>query len=388
MNLTRRSFALAGASLLGASMTSGRAWADAPAAIRGVQVLPSGRTVRLAIALDRPAQAQTFFLQGPDRFIVDVAGATLALPGGMSGEGPGAGVVRRYRYAQRPEGFSRLVFDLEAPAGLVRQEMGGRGRPELNFDLASTGAPMAAVAPAPQRLEVRPGRDARRRTIVVDAGHGGRDPGAVGVNGTREKDVVLDAALKLRQALESTGRYQVALTRNDDTFVPLEDRVSFARGQHADLFISLHADSSPNAGTTGASVYTLSERGATRAQNLMTTQNWDVDLGAAPRRGVIGDILVDLAQRETTNRSAQFAETVIPQLGRVSPLLSSTHRSAGFFVLLAPDVPAVLIETGFLSNATDERRLADPRQRERMAGAMADAVSAYFGDPRIYMASA
>jgi N-acetylmuramoyl-L-alanine amidase len=387
MNLTRRSFALAGASLLGVAATSGRAWADAPAAIRGVQVLPSGRAVRLAIVLDRPAQAQTFFLQGPDRFIVDVAGARLALPGGVSGEGPGAGVVRRYRYAQRAEGFSRLVFDLEAPVGLVRQEMGGRGRPELSFDLAVAGA-AAVVAPPQQRLEVAPGRDARRRIVVVDAGHGGRDPGALGVNGTREKDVVLDAALKLRQALQSTGRYQVALTRDDDTFVPLEDRVRFARDQHADLFISLHADSSPNAGTTGASVYTLSEHGAARAQNLMTAQNWDVDLGAAPRRGVIGDILVDLAQRETTNRSAQFAEAVIPQLGRVSPLLSSTHRSAGFFVLLAPDVPAVLIETGFLSNAADERRLADPRQRERMAGAMADAVSAYFGDPRIYMASA
>jgi N-acetylmuramoyl-L-alanine amidase len=120
----------------------------------------------------------------------------------------------------------------------------------------------------------------------------------------------------------------------------------------------------------------------------MNSQNWDLDLGDAPRRGVVNDILVDLTQRETTNRSAEFAETVIPQLGRVSPLLSSTHRSAGFFVLLAPDVPAVLIETGFLSNVTDERRLSDPSQRERMAGAMADAVDAYFGNPRIYMASA
>ncbi|MDX2273842.1 MAG: N-acetylmuramoyl-L-alanine amidase [Hyphomonadaceae bacterium] len=388
MMLNRRYFALGGASFLGAALASERAWADAPTAIRAVQVQANGRAVRLAIALDRPATAQSFFLQGPDRFVVDVAGARCALPGGASGEGAGAGVVRRYRYAQRAEGFSRLVFDLDAPAGLVRQEMGGRSRPELSFDLAATGAPTTMVAPPPQRLEVTPRSQTRRRTIVVDAGHGGRDPGAIGVNGTREKDVVLDAALKLRQALESTSRYQVALTRADDTFVPLEDRVRFARGQNADLFISLHADSSPNPGTTGASVYTLSENGAARAQNMMGAQNWDLDLGAAPRRGVIGDILVDLTQRETTNRSAQFAETVIPQLGRVSPLLSSTHRSAGFFVLLAPDVPAVLIETGFLSNATDERRLADPRQRERMAGAMADAVDAYFGNPRIYMASA
>ena len=120
----------------------------------------------------------------------------------------------------------------------------------------------------------------------------------------------------------------------------------------------------------------------------MASQNWDIDLGAAPRQGVVGDILVDLAQRETTNRSAVFAETVIPQLGGVSPLLSNTHRSAGFFVLLAPDVPAVLIETGFLSNVADERRLSDPRARQQMAGAMASAIDSYFSSPRLYMAAA
>ena len=135
-------------------------------------------------------------------------------------------------------------------------------------------------------------------------------------------------------------------------------------------------------------MYTLSERGADRAQNMMSAQNWDIDLGDAPRRGVIGDILVDLAQRETTNRSAQFAETVIPCLSDVSPLLSRTHRSAGFFVLLAPDVPAVLIETGFLSNAADERRLASPSAREAVAGAIAQAVDTYFGAPPVYVASA
>jgi N-acetylmuramoyl-L-alanine amidase len=121
---------------------------------------------------------------------------------------------------------------------------------------------------------------------------------------------------------------------------------------------------------------------------MMGAQNWDIDLGEARRDGVVGDILVDLAQRETTNRSAQFAQTVIPRLGQVAPLLRNTHRNAGFFVLLAPDVPAVLIETGFLSNVTDERRLADPRARERMAEAMAGAVDAYFATPQLYAASA
>ncbi len=383
MDLSRRSFALAGGAALGLGLTSGRAWGDAPAGIRAVALQQNGQAVRLSMTLDRPAGAQTFFLANPDRFVVDVAGAQWALPGARaSGEGLGAGVVRRYRFAQRPENVARLVLDLDASASLVRQEMGRRS-PELSFDLVAS----APVGAAPRRLEM-PGRDMRQRTIIVDAGHGGRDPGAIGTTGVREKDVVLDAALQLRDALESRGIYRVALTRDADNFVPLEDRVRFARGQNADLFISLHADSSPNGEARGASVYTLSEHGANRAQNLMTAQNWDLDLGDAPRQGVIGDILVDLAQRETTNRSAQFAEAVIPCLGGVAPLLSSTHRSAGFFVLLAPDVPAVLIETGFLSNVTDERRLADPRARQAMAGAMADAVDAYFGSARIYMARA
>jgi N-acetylmuramoyl-L-alanine amidase len=380
MDLTRRSFALAGATLLGASLP-GRAWADAPAAIRAVQLEEAGGSVRLMMALDRQAMAHhAFFLPNPDRFVVDLAGAHWALPGGAAGEGPGAGVVRRYRYAQRPDGAARLVLDLAAPAQLVREERGGRRAPELRFDIAAT-APFVA-APVRQPLEM-PGRGVQRRTIVIDAGHGGHDPGAVGTTGVREKDVVLDAALKLRDALEAKGPYRVALTRDADRFVPLEDRVRFARGQNADLFISVHADSHANHEATGASVYTLSERGANRAQGMMTAQNWDIDLGAAPRQGVVGDILVDLAQRETTNRSAEFAQTLIPRLGQVAPLLTNTHRNAGFFVLLAPDVPAVLIETGFLSNATDERRLADPRAREAMATAMAGAVDAYFASPRI-----
>jgi N-acetylmuramoyl-L-alanine amidase len=189
----------------------------------------------------------------------------------------------------------------------------------------------------------------------------------------------------LRDALEHRG-YRVAMTRDADAFVELENRVRFARAQHADLFISIHADASPNHDTTGASVYTLSDSGANRAQNMMASQNWNLDLGDT-RDATARDILVDLAQRDTTNRSAQFAQMVIPKLGQVAPLLRNTHRNAGFFVLLAPDVPAVLIETGFLSNVTDERRLSDPRARERMAEAMAQAVDVYFAAPALYAAT-
>lgn len=382
MDVTRRSFAFFAGAAVGSAALTGRAWADEPAIVRGVVVQASGPACRVTVALDRPAQVRTFFLSEPNRFVIDLANTRLALPQGVTGQGPGGGVVRRYRYAPQANGVSRLVLDLDAPASLVRQELGRRSG-EVSFDLAPSGV----VAAAPPPLQ-RPGRDATLKTIVVDAGHGGRDPGAVGATGVREKDVVLDAALQLRDALESQGQYRVALTRDADRFVELEDRVRFARAQNADLFISIHADSNRNGEAAGASVYTLSESGADRAQNMMASQDWNLDLGEAPRRGVAHDILVDLAQRETTNRSAQFAQTVIPALGQVSPLLRNTHRSAGFFVLLAPDVPAVLIETGFLSNVADERRLADPRARQRMAEAMAGAVNAYFTSSQLYAANA
>ena len=378
MLITRRSLLSVGASALGGAALGGQAWADPPAAVRGILVQSSGQAARVTVALDRQTTARTFFLDGPDRFVIDLANARLVLPQGASGEGPGAGVVRRYRYAPRPEGAARLVLDLEAPASVVRQELGGRRAPDMSFDLAPN-APFVA-APTPRET---PGRGQRPRTIVVDAGHGGRDPGAIGATGVREKDVVLDAALQLRTALESRGRYRVALTRDADRYVELADRVRFARAQNADLFISIHADSHANSTAQGASVYTISERGEARAQNLMNAQNWDLDLGEAPRQGLAHDILVDLYQRETTNRSAQFAQMVIPRLGQVTPLLRNTHRNAGFFVLLTPDVPAVLIETGFLSNVTDERRLSDPRARQAMAEAMAEAVDAYFAAPTL-----
>jgi N-acetylmuramoyl-L-alanine amidase len=382
MDVTRRSFALFGATAFGGVALSGRAWADAPVAIRGVRLSADYSSALVSLELERQATARTFFLANPDRFVIDVSNAQWAMPQGPYGQGAGQGVVQAYRFAPRPDGVSRLVLDLTSPLNLVRQELGTRRAPQLSFGLGAV-TPVAFRPAQPLEIDA-PSRPSRRRVVVVDPGHGGHDPGAIGVSGVQEKDVVLDAGRRLRALLEGRGGYRVAMTRDDDRFIPLADRVAFARAQNADLFISLHADSSPNHEASGATVYTLSDHGANRAQNLMTAQNWDLDLGAAPRHGVVGDILVDLAQRETTNRSAQFAELVIPRLGQVSPLLVSSHRNAGFFVLLAPDVPAVLIETGFLTNRADEARLGDPRQRQVVALAIADAVEAYFQTPQLY----
>lgn len=334
-----------------------------------VEAAPGGGA-RVMIRLERPAAARHFSLNGPDRFVVDVPASRLRL----SGEPAPTGLVSGVRRAARPDGAARLVFDLSGPAtATVESATGAR--------LAFLLTPVVPL----QAAEAAPVPDApARRVIVIDAGHGGHDPGAPGVAGAKEKAVVLAAALRLREELESRGGYHVVLTRDGDTFLPLDERVRIARENKADLFISLHADSNPNQNAQGASVYTLSERGGARVRGAMEAQDWDVDLGEASHSPQVQRILVDLARRETTNRSADFAQALIGRLGQSSPLLRNTHRNAGFFVLLAPDVPAVLLEMGFMTNAQDEARLTDAAQRTRMMASVADAIDVYFERGRAY----
>ncbi|MDX2233374.1 MAG: N-acetylmuramoyl-L-alanine amidase [Hyphomonadaceae bacterium] len=388
--------------LLVAPDAAGPAQAGAPAVVRGAAVQPlADGAVRITVTLDRPAPARHFLLTGPDRLVVDVAGARV----GFAAPPPCGGLVRAVRHGARPGGTARLVFDLNGAAAVTAQPA-ARASNRLVFVLSAPDAAGKALGDAPPpplearppagedlALPVRPGAGARAvarsaalRTVVIDAGHGGHDPGALGAHGGREKAIVLAAALRLREELEARGGYRVVLTREGDVFLPLEERLRIARDQRADLFISLHADANENRNARGASVYTLSERGGARARGLMEAQDWDIDLGDEARSPAVHRILLDLAQRETTNRSADFAQALIGQLGGVSPLLRNTHRSAGFFVLLAPDVPAVLVELGFMTNGQDEARLKDPAERRRVMAAVADAIDVYFARPRAYAA--
>lgn len=371
-------------------------FADPPAVVRAVSVEALADRTVVRIDFDRAITARSFQLPAPSpRLVIDLPQVRFALsPAAPSqGEGPGGGMVRQFRYAAFSAETSRLVLDLTAPVR-VQPRPNERGGTRLVFELrpltagpapaAATQAltPVAArrnpaeliVPPPPPGAGLRPGR----RTIVIDAGHGGRDPGAIGASGLREKDVVLWSALRLRDLLEARGRYHVVLTRDGDVYLSLEQRLRLARAAHADLFISLHADSAPNPRTQGASVYTLSETGGDRARRIMDREDWDMDLGDAPRTGLVGDILIDLAQRETTNRSARFAQTVISTFNGQVPLVTNTHRNAGFYVLLAPDVPAVLIELGFLTNAMDEARLGSATQRTQSMRLLAGAIDRYF----------
>ena len=259
-----------------------------------------------------------------------------------------------------------------APQQELHAQMGTRRARQI-AQLAKIEAPVAPLTPS-------------KKVIVIDAGHGGHDPGAYGSD-AHEKDLTLLAARALRDRLEREGRYKVVLTRDSDVYVGLEDRVRVARRANADLFISLHADSGTTPDLKGATVYTLSEQGTTRAaRQVFEKANWmTMQLPGAAAQ--VNRILLDLTQRETRNRSSIFAETLLERIADKAPLLRRSHRDAGFMVLLAPDVPAVLLEMGFITNAADERRLADGGERRRLMDGVAQAIDTYFAGETMKVAS-
>jgi len=218
----------------------------------------------------------------------------------------------------------------------------------------------------------------KKPVIVIDAGHGGRDPGGLGTTGLREKNVALQAALELKAQLLATGRYKVVLTRGNDRYIEHEDRLRIARANSADLFISLHADATAGKTARGASVYTLADRAKNRSKRIVDSQNWIMDVNLSEQNDKVSDILVDLAQRNTASQSTKFADILISKLGFSTQLLRNTHRRAGYYVLLAPDVPAVLLELGFISNPNDENLLKSSSHRQKLMRSVVSAIDDYF----------
>lgn len=315
-------------------------------------------------------------------------------------QGVGQGLVKSWLVEQTAQG-ARLQMDLAPQAKISRRFLlppaDGVEHYRYVVDVAKIAGAPAQVANTtapivnltkfvqPVGLQLRPQIVSARATpltlkkvIVVDAGHGGHDPGAQGALGF-EKDVNLAAAKALKARLERNGRYKVVLTREDDTYVPLETRVRIAQHAGADLFISLHSDSGPNADLRGASVYTLSDKASNRAARFVSRDDWFMKASLTGDRGV-SDILFDLTQRTTKNRSANFAQTLVGKIEGRTPLLRRTQRDAGFMVLLAPDVPAVLLEMGFLSNPDDEAQLRDPRRQRELMDSVGDAIDDYFAE--------
>jgi N-acetylmuramoyl-L-alanine amidase len=241
---------------------------------------------------------------------------------------------------------------------------------------ATPPAATAVASPAAVRAGILDLRTPK--VIVIDPGHGGHDTGAQSLV-LNEKDITLAAALALKARLERSGRYRVVLTRSDDTFIPLPERVRIARAAKADLFISLHADSAGEDPTPhGATVYTLSSHGVTRVNEVLGPHESFAKAGDKRVDPAVGQLLLDLTQRTTLNRSAEFAGLLINHIGHSVDLVPRGHRDAGYFVLLAPDVPAVLLEMGFITNPADQLRLTDPEQRREMMDEVGGAIDDYF----------
>lgn len=373
-------------------------------------VRQEGRT-RLEVELSDPVGVQIFTLTDPNRVVIDMPEVLWRL--GDDAALAGSGVVRSYRYGLFREGNSRFVIDLNEPVRVsepaVLPPQGGRAF-RLSLELFPTSAEsFAAGAGWPEEFRGMPrfgetqvasaridavtapggaappasGSDAKH-VIVLDPGHGGIDPGTHSPSGIEEKDIVLEVAEDLRATLEATGRYSVHLTRETDVFIPLRGRVAIARAAKADLFISLHIDSHERTDIRGASVYTLSEDASDReAASLAEKENMsDVIAGVdlSEEDSPVASILIDLAQRNTMNRSVRFAETLLPNLRQSTYVRPSTpHRSAGFAVLKAPDVPAVLVELGYMTNQMDEREMVTEAWRLRVSQAIRDAIDAHFG---------
>jgi N-acetylmuramoyl-L-alanine amidase len=377
--------ALAAAVGLAAAVTSHAA--GAVGGLLKVRLGGDAQQTRLVMDLDQAASAKLISDGASDGHAILLL-PSVSAAGGL--QGVGQGLVKAWAIEQTPAG-ARLQLDLADDAKIkgrfllppadgvdhyryvvdvISQPGGGR--------LTSSKAPVSAIALKlrPQIVSSSALSAPPRKVIVIDPGHGGHDPGALGAQGF-EKDVNLAAALALKDRLERSSSYRVVLTRADDTYVALADRVRVAQRAGADLFISLHSDSGPDANLRGASVYTLSDKASNRAARFVSREDWFMKASLTGDRGV-SDILFDLTQRATKNRSAVFAQTLVARIEGKAPLLRRSQRDAGFMVLLAPDVPAVLLEMGFVSNPADEQFLRDPQQRTRLMNAVGDSVDDYF----------
>ncbi len=362
--------------------------ADAPAIVN-IRAGVTGDLTRFVLDLDGPAAFETFALDEPPRIVIDFSDVSWNLE--ERTRVVETGLISHARFGRPAAGVSRVVLDLvEAAvvhATLVLEPEGDYGyRIVLDIAPLVVGTASAASDPAHDDGFLRPGSKPRPPVpvIVLDPGHGGPDPGAIGTSGAREKDIVLAAALELKALLEATGRYHVVLTRDGDWILRLASRVLIARAAPADLFISIHADSIANPDVRGTGVYTLSETASDQeAEMLARSENkadliQGVDLVRIDYDSVTTNILIDLAQRDTKNASSEFAGILADELTRVAELRRNAHRFAGFRVLKAPDVPSVLIEIGFMSNRTEERQMQDPAWRRTFLSGVVRAIDRFF----------
>ena len=383
------------------------AWADA-SRIASARLWPAQEYTRVIFESSSPIEHQLVVLRDPDRVVLDLARIVPSreldeLPSHVQRSDP---YIAAIRIGQPSDGFHRVVLDLKTevrPQVFALKpvaEFGHRLVVDLyplapvdplmallqsdGYDSQSRAAPRVAQAPAePAKRAPPPKTSSRRITIALDPGHGGEDPGAIGRRGTYEKTVVLAIGRKLQRVLASDRNLRVMLTRNDDYYVPLADRVRKARRVQADLFVSIHADAFRESSARGSSVFALSEHGATsaaarwlaqkeNAADLIGGVNLDV------RDSVLARTLLDLSQTAQISDSLKVGQEVLEGIGTHNPLHKGTVEQAGFAVLKAPDIPSILIETAFISNPDEELKLRNPREQQRFADSIAEGIHRYF----------
>jgi N-acetylmuramoyl-L-alanine amidase len=363
------------------------------------------RQTRFILDLDKPVQFRAFALADPYRVIVDLPQVSFTLPAGVGATG--RGLVKAFRYGLVMPGGSRIVFDLTGPAKIAKsyvleaangqpprlviefeeidrttfvQSLPLENRPELRSAIteANAATPDASAAAKPAAPPDK------RPVVVIDPGHGGVDNGTqAGGGDIMEKNLVLTFGLALRDRIEKSGKYRVVMTRTDDTFIPLADRVKIARSEAAALFVSIHADALPRGegDAQGATIYTLSDKATdSEAERLADAENKSDAIGGvslADEPTEVADILIDLVQRETKTFSNRFARVLMGEMKNTVRMHKHPLKSAGFRVLKAPDVPSVLVELGYVSNKGDLEHLVSENWRNRTVGSMAQAIDTF-----------
>ncbi len=348
--------------------------------LRGIGLSSAADSAELTLDLTDSATHNVFALDHPDRIVIDLPHTERMH--GVRAPAP-AGVVTAVRFGSQPHGTLRIVMELKSALPVHSSWGSGSLRRELTITL---GEPQVALAASVSSRTIRavhaPGDGERDIIVAVDAGHGGVDPGAIGRGGTREKDVTLAIARILAERINTEPGMHAMLTRNHDEFVELRDRIARARAARADLFVSVHADSIADRNVSGASVYVLSVHGASsEAARVLADRENSADLmGGIPidSNNPLGAVLVDAVQDQIIGMSASAAERVMTALEGVGEIRKPQVQRAGFVVLKSPAIPSMLVETAYISNPTEERRLRSLEQQERLAEAIASGVRGYF----------
>lgn len=377
--------------------------ADAAGRVSGLRIGQGISSVRIVFDADSEFDYNVFLLDAPKRLVVDTKNVYVGKA--LEKTKDRNNLVGQVRVGDIRDGQTRIVFDLLKPVVVkkvfmlppqstfkwrlaidvtVASERDFRQKVGIDNAYGNKKLSTGNWQPSSNNDTPKAAKTNEKKILVIDAGHGGHDPGAIGYSGVHEKNITLAMAKELKRQLDRTGKYKVYLTRSTDVFIPLRRRVEIARDYKADLFMSVHADSALNRKATGLSVYTLSETASDKEAAALAERENKADvisgLNLYEQSKEVSDVLISLAQRETRNRSSEFAKCLVDEMRKSVKLITDTHRFAGFAVLKAPDVPSVLLEMGYLSNKNEEKLLRQESYRRKLAASTVKAINRYFED--------